>query len=47
MYKFRLLSPFILFESKDQVTASKPFELGYRIYDAKKVQSIAIHPTQY
>ena len=28
---------------KDQVTATKPFERGYRIYDAKKVQSIAIY----
>ena len=28
---------------KDQVTASKPFERGYRIYDAKKVRSISIH----
>ena len=28
---------------KDQVTASKPFERGYRIYDAKKVQSISIY----
>ena len=28
---------------KDQVTASKPFERGYRIYDAKKVQSIFIY----
>ena len=28
---------------KDQVTASKPFERGYRIYDARKVQSIAIY----
>lgn len=26
---------------KDQVTASKPFEQGYRIYDAKKVRSIS------
>ena len=30
---------------KDQVTASKPFERGYRIYDAKKVRSICIHYT--
>ena len=30
---------------KDQVTASKPFERGYRIYDAKKVQLISIYPT--
>ena len=28
---------------KDQVSASKPFEKGYRIYDAKKVQSISIY----
>ena len=28
---------------KDQVTASKPFERGYCIYDAKKVQSISIY----
>ena len=28
---------------KDQVTASKPLERGYRIYDAKKVRSISIH----
>ena len=28
---------------KEQVTASKPFERGYRIYDAKKVQSISIY----
>ena len=30
---------------KDQVTASKPFEQGYRIYDAKKVRSISIYQT--
>ena len=30
---------------KDQVTARKPFERGYRIYDAKKVRSICIHYT--
>ena len=30
---------------KDQVTASKPFERGYRIYDAKKVQSISVYLT--
>ena len=30
---------------KDQVTASKPFERGYRIYDAKKVRAISIHST--
>ena len=28
---------------KDQVTANKPFEQGYRIYDAKKVRSISIY----
>ena len=28
---------------KDQVTASKPFERGYRIYDAKKVRCISIN----
>ena len=30
---------------KDQVSASKPFEQGYRIYDAKKVQSMSIYQT--
>ena len=28
---------------KDQVTASRPFERGYRIYDAKRVRCISIH----
>ena len=28
---------------KDQVTASKPFERGHRIYGAKKVRSISIY----
>jgi hypothetical protein len=27
----------------DQVTACKPFERGYRIYDARKIQSISIY----
>ena len=30
---------------KDQVSASKPFEQGYRVYDAKKVQSMSIYQT--
>ena len=30
---------------KDQVSASKPFEQGYRIYDTKKVQSTSIYQT--
>ncbi len=29
--------------TKDQVTATKPFEKGYRIYDAKRVKAVSIH----
>ena len=29
---------------RDEVTASKPFEKGYRIYHAKKVTNVTMHP---
>ena len=28
---------------RDDVTASKPFEKGYRIFHARKVKSVAVH----
>ena len=28
---------------RDDVTASKPFEKGYQIYHAQKVQNVAVH----
>ncbi len=31
---------------KEHVTATKPFEKGYRIFDAKKVRSLSIHPVE-
>ena len=29
------------------VTATKPFEKGYRTYDANKVKSLSIHPVKH